>query len=354
MTLPYSPCRTSGAPDLDAGVDAEPERTPGGEPTFNPGAGRPALRRRRLLMLLSSLLSAPGLLPAGNALAQSTPARTAPARADAWVSAVQMPGWIERAGVREPLSPGAVLRAGDVVVTGAGGRALVRLAEGSTVKLGESGRLAFSDLRVSRGATTVLAGLFDIAQGAFRFTTAAVQRRSSARDLQIRISTVTAGVRGTDLWGRGTAEREIVCLIEGSITVTRGSEAPIQMSEPLSFFIAPVGAPALPVAAVDPKQLAQWASETEPVAGAGAAVEGGRWRVSVLRSADQGEALKSYDALRNAGFDARIRTTRGTDAAPGAGYDVGIGSLSSQAEARGLAARLAGQAGVTGEPLVGR
>jgi hypothetical protein len=349
MTLPYSPCRTSGAPDLDAGVDAEPERTPGGEPTFNPGAGRPALRRRRLLMLLSSLLSAPGLLPAGNALAQSTPAR-----ADAWVSAVQMPGWIERAGVREPLSPGAVLRAGDVVVTGAGGRALVRLAEGSTVKLGESGRLAFSDLRVSRGATTVLAGLFDIAQGAFRFTTAAVQRRNSARDLQIRISTVTAGVRGTDLWGRGTAEREIVCLIEGSITVTRGSEAPIQMSEPLSFFIAPVGAPALPVAPVDPKQLAQWASETEPVAGAGAAVEGGRWRVSVLRSADQGEALKSYDALRNAGFDARIRTTRGTDAAPGAGYDVGIGSLSSQAEARGLAARLAGQAGVTGEPLVGR
>jgi hypothetical protein len=307
-----------------------------------------------MFMLLPALLTAPGLLTAGNALARPAPPRAAPARADAWIAAVQMPGWIERAGVREPLSPGAVLRTGDAVVTGTGGRALVRLAEGSTVKLGESGRLAFNDLRVSRGTTTVLAGLFDIAQGAFRFTTAAVQRRNSERDLRIRISTVTAGIRGTDLWGRGTAEREIVCLIEGSITVTRGSEPPIQMSDPLSFFIAPVGAPALPVAPVDPKQLAQWASETDPVAGAGAAVQGGRWRVSVLRSADQEEALKSYDALRSAGFDARIRTTRGTDASPGAGYDVGIGSLSSQAEARGLAARLAGQAGVAGEPLVGR
>ncbi len=337
MNLPYRPCRASGA-----------------EPTRDPGPGRPARWRRRLLLLWPALLTTTGLLPAAGALAQPAPARAAPARADAWVSAVQMPGWIERAGVREPLSPGAVLRAGDVVVTGAGGRALVRLAEGSSVKLGESGRLAFSDLRVSRGATTLLSGLFEVAQGAFRFTTAAVQRRGSERDLQIRISTVTAGVRGTDLWGRGTAEREIVCLIEGRITVTRGNEAPIQMSEPLSFFIAPVGAPALPVAPVDPQQLAEWARETEPVAGAGAAVQGGRWRVSVLRSADQDEALKSYDALRDAGFDARIRTTRGAEATAAAGYDVGIGNLSSQAEARGLAARLAGRPGVAGQPVVGR
>lgn len=311
------------------------------------GRARQPLRvRRRLLMLLPALWPAPSLLATRDAFAQDV----AP-RADAWVWAVQMPAWIDRAGVREPLAAGAVLRAGDAVVTGAGGRAQVRLAEGSTVRLGESARLAVSDLRVTRGSTTLLSGLLEIAQGAFRFTTAAVQRGRSERDLRIRISTVTAGVRGTDLWGRGTAEREIVCLIEGSITVTRGSDAPIAMSEPLSFYIAPVGAPALPLAAVDPKQLAQWARETDPVDGAGAVVEGGRWRVSVLRTSEQDEALKSFDALRSAGFNARIRATR---TGQGASYDVGIGSLSSQAEARGLAKRLAGLPGVVGEPVTGR
>lgn len=302
--------------------------------------------RRRLLMLGPALLPPPLLAVAGEALAQD-----AAPRADAWVSTVQMPAWLERGGATVPLSPGAVLRAGDVVLTGPGGRLQVRLAEGSTVKLGESGRLAFSDLRVTRGPSTVLAGLFEVARGAFRFTTSAVQRARSQRDLQVRISTVTAGVRGTDLWGRGTDEREIVCLIEGRITVTRAGEPPIEMTEPLSFYIAPVGAPALPVAPVDPQQLAQWAQETEPVEGAGSAVPGGRWRVSVLRGGDPDEALKSFDALRRDGFDARIRTGRG---AQGTTYDVGIGGLSSQAEARGLAGRLAGRPGVAGTPVVGR
>jgi len=367
MTLPYRPRRTRTSAALARDVASAPASAgarcsasdrafgaapnPAAEPATAPDRDAPAGWRRRLLMLLPSLLCTPALLAAAEARARPAATRPSAARADAWVSAVQMPGWIERAGVRSPMAPGAALRTGDVVWTGAGGRALVRLAEGSTVKLGESGRLTFSDLRVSRGAATVLAGLFEVAQGAFRFTTSAVQRRRSERDLQIRISTVTAGVRGTDLWGRGTAEREIVCLIEGDITVTRGIDAPFRMNEPLSFYIAPVGAPALPVAPVDPKQLAQWASETDPVPGAGAAVEGGRWRVSVLRTADQDEALKSYDALRSAGFYARIRATRSADAA---GYDVGIGSLSSQAEARGLAGRLAGQPGVIGQPVVGR
>jgi hypothetical protein len=33
--------------------------------------------------------------------------------------------------------------------------------------------------------------------------------------------TITAGIRGTDLWGKADATRDIVCLIEGRITVER-------------------------------------------------------------------------------------------------------------------------------------
>lgn len=292
------------------------------------------------LLVLAALLAAP---PAA--------AQAVPRGAAAWVSSVQMPAWLERAGVREPLAPGMVLRTGDVVLTGALGRAQVRLAEGSLLRLGESGRLALNDLRVVRGRSTLLAGVFQVAQGAFRFTTAAIGRTRSERDLRIRIATVTAGVRGTDLWGRGTAEREIVCLIEGLITVTRDADAPITMSQPLSFYVAPVGAPAGPVAPVDPQQLALWARETDPVAGAGAAILGGRWRVTVLVTSDSEAALQAWDALRTGGYAARIlpvRTGTGHD------YDVRIGGLASQAEARGLAKRLSGQPGVTGEPVAGR
>jgi len=282
--------------------------------------------RLRATLMLCALLLAPAAF-----------AQAPVPRADAWVSSVQMPAWLERAGERQPLVPATVLRPGDAVITGAGGRAQLRMAEGSTIKLGESGRLAISDLRVTRGSSTILAGLLEVAQGAFRFTTSALNRTRSERDLQIRIATVTAGIRGTDLWGRGNAEREIVCLIEGRITVTRGSDAPITMSEPLSFYIAPVGAPALPLAAVDPKQLAQWAAETELVPGAGAATMGGRFHALAATRDNQDEALQVYDALRTAGFAAVIRPLKSE---AGLRYEVRIANLPSAAEANALAKRI--------------
>jgi hypothetical protein len=278
-------------------------------------------------------------------------AQGAPTAGDALVTDVQMPAWLERRGEREPLVPATVLRTGDAVVTGRDGRVRIRLPEGSVVRLGESGRLVLSDLRVSRGGTTVLSGLLEVAQGAFRFTTSALARARSERNLQIRIATVTAGIRGTDLWGRGNAQREIVCLIEGRITVTRGAEPPVAMSEPLSFYIAPVGAPAMPVAQVDQKQLDEWVRETELAPGAGAVAAGGRWQVTTLSTDSQDEALAAWDALRNAGFAARIRPTRSQT---GVRYAVQVAGIISEREARGLAARLAGVPGVTGQPMVGR
>src|SRR5687768_2531373 len=58
------------------------------------------------------------------------------------VESVVSPAWVERGGTREPLQPGAVLRAKDKVHTGASARLLLRLAEGSAVKLGEHATLA--------------------------------------------------------------------------------------------------------------------------------------------------------------------------------------------------------------------
>jgi hypothetical protein len=49
------------------------------------------------------------------------------------------------------------------------------------------------DTNVFRAALTVLAG-------AFRFTTDALDNRK--RDVAVKAKLVTAGIRGTDLWGK--------------------------------------------------------------------------------------------------------------------------------------------------------
>jgi hypothetical protein len=260
----------------------------------------------------------------------------------AWVAAqpaavvegVQSPAWVERDGRRIPLQPGMELRAGDRVFTGSGSRALFKLSEGSLVKLGENGNLNFTSLsptqEVFRAALRVL-------EGAFRFTTdLAVKHRR--RDVSITVATVTAGIRGTDLWGRSRQETQIVCLIEGAIEVGAEGEKPVTMDKPLQFYQRVKGQ-TQPVGFVDPKQLAQWATETEFVPGQPAARRGGRFSAQLASADNQGDALAVYDRARNAGYPAEIAARRDGDKVV---YVVRISNLQSKAEADALAARLKG------------
>src|SRR4051812_8431017 len=158
------------------------------------------------------------------ALLVSTHAAAQPA---AVVEGVQMPAWVERSGRTSPVAAGMALEAGDQLRTGAGSRLLVKLAEGSLVKLGENGTLHIAEIAPSKDLFKAAMRVFE---GAFRFTTdlAAKQRR---RDVKIPVAPVTAGIRGTDLWGRSRGEREIVCLIEGRIEVGAEGEQPVTMDQ---------------------------------------------------------------------------------------------------------------------------
>ena len=179
-------------------------------------------------------------------------------------------------------------------------------------------------------------------EGAFRFTTdLAVKNRR--REVNIGIATVTAGIRGTDLWGRSRDNTQIVCLIEGAAEVGAQGEQPVTLSEPRQFYRR-VGGQTQPVGLVEPQQLAQWAEETEIQAGRGAARQGGRFQVELARAEDQSGALALYDRLRAAGYPAEIRpvTQDGQRV-----YIVRIRNLASRAEAQGLAAQLRGKHGVT-------
>jgi len=256
------------------------------------------------------------------------------------VEAVQMPAWVERGGTSVPLAPGMELRDSDRLRTGANAKLLLKMREGSHVRLGENGTLLLE--RMAEDKDRVFAAVMNVFKGAFRFTTDAL-RAQRRRNIHITIATVTAGIRGTDLWGKAASDKDIVCLIEGKIEVQRGQEQPFKMDQPLSFYIAPRGAPALPVAPVDPKQLEIWSAETQIAPGAGAASRGGKWKVIAASVDTQAEALKLYDALRAAGYAAQIRPlTRAGKLV----YDVRLAQLPSKAEAEALAASIRGKMGV--------
>ena len=260
------------------------------------------------------------------------------------VEGVQMPAWVERGGVRQPLAAGMELRESDKVSTGQNSRLLLRLAEGSQVKLGENAQLSLDRLNQRQdNRQTLLQAAFDVARGAFRFTTDVKAKLISRREVDIRVSTVTAGIRGTDLWGKSGSDRDIVCLIEGRISVQREAEQPVAMDQALQFYIAPKTqgrvdpAQRAQLAAVDQNQLLQWAAETEIAAGQGAARLGGKWKVVAVSSPDQAGALAVYDKLRAEGYAAEIRPRGAADQRV---YDVRIGGLPSKAEAESLGLRL--------------
>jgi hypothetical protein len=249
------------------------------------------------------------------------------------VAAVQLPAWIDRAGVRLPLVPGAELRAHDQVMTGAGSRLLLRTADGSTVKLGENAILALDDMRMREDS--VFAAVMKVAQGAFRFTTDALAKFRGRREVSIRFATVTAGIRGTDLWGKSTPDRQVVCLIEGEIEVAPEGEDAIRMEQPLSYYSRDNGVsrPVVPAPADD---FRGWAAETEPQPGRGLSTPEGKWQVSATGLAS-GPAFSAYTELRNAGFPAEIVPGKIGERRV---YDVRVANFATRQDAESVAQAL--------------
>ena len=256
------------------------------------------------------------------------------------VEGVQMPAWVQRGGGRLPLLPGMELRAGDQVATGAGAKLHIKLAEGSLVKLGENAQMSFTQVSPS---PDLFKAALDVLQGAFRFTTDVVSKARTRREVSIGVSQVTAGIRGTDLWGRSRPGNEIVCLIEGEIEVRAQGEPAVAMKEALQFYRR-VDGKTQPLGTVDTIQLGQWAMETELDAGRGVLRSGGRFSLILGSHGEQNAALAQYDELRNAGYPAELWPVKDADKVT---YHVRIRQLASRAEAQALGNQLRGRFGVT-------
>ena len=238
------------------------------------------------------------------------------------VEAVQYPAWLERGGAAVPLVPGTRLQPRDALRTGGNARVRIRLGEASAVKLGENARFvveAAEDRNVFRATLSVLAG-------AFRFTTDALSKRK--RDVAIKVKSVTVGIRGTDLWGKSTGDRDLVMLLEGRITVGAEGHPETTLDKPLDAYQKPRdGTPG--VERVDPKQAEEWAKETELSADGAGAVAGGKWRMVAAVKPDRDAALALNRRLRAAGYPSEIVHKDRY-------FAVQVARLAGEAEARAL------------------
>jgi hypothetical protein len=260
-------------------------------------------------------------------------------QAAAVVDGVQMPAWRERDGARAPLVPGMELRAGDRIISGKDARVLVKLSEGSVVRLGENGTLQLAEMRPTR---ELFRAALQVLEGAFRFTTD-LAAKARKREVNVRVEQVTIGIRGTDFWGRARAGRQIVCLIDGAIQVAAPGAQALTMDQPRQFYQRENGR-AQPVGFVEAAQLEQWSREVEIEAGKGALRSGGRFSVQLVQG-DTREALAQVqEQLAAAGYAAQVAPSEDAAKAP---YVVRIGHLPSREEARALGARLKGQFGIT-------
>ena len=256
------------------------------------------------------------------------------AQPSAVVEAVQYPAWLERGGNIVPLVPGTTLQSNDRVRTGGNARVQVKLAEGSTVKLGENAKVTIDRVE-NRG---IFRAALQVLGGAFRFTTEAAGKPRS-RDVTIKVKNVTAGIRGTDLWGKSTDERDLVCLLEGKISVGAEGHPTVTLDTPLDFYQKPRdGAPQ--VAKVDQAQIDQWAAETDIARDGATARAGGGWRVLAATFVKRDEALALNRRLRNAGYPASV-------ASGAKGFEVQVAGLAGENEARSLMGNLRKEAGVS-------
>ena len=249
------------------------------------------------------------------------------------VDAVQYPAWLERGGRAVPLAQGTVLQPQDKLVTGGNARVRLKLAEGSAVRLGENAQFTIErveDRGVFRAALSVIAG-------AFRFTTDAALR-SKPRDVGIKVKNVTVGIRGTDLWGKSTDARDLVCLLEGSISVGAEGFPAVTLDRPNDFYQKPRdGQPQ--VLQADPKQVQEWSVETAIEGESQADASAGRWRMVAATTPTRDDALKIVRTLRSAGYPAEVGSLEGK-------IVIQVPGLDSEAHARAVMANVRGLPGV--------
>ena len=225
-----------------------------------------------------------------------------------------------------------------MVETGPGGRLLIRLADGSLVRLGENARLVIASLQEDAAAGGLVKGLFDVLRGSIRFTSSTVAP-VARREIDLQLAATTVAIRGTDVWGRNDDGAVTVCLIEGQVNLHHPVSGERTLDQSMSFFRAPREGEPHPVAPVDPNELKQWTAATELVGGQGVLLPGGGWSVQLSSHTDEAGARQAEQELLKRGLPAELTTAQVKDRTY---YRLRLSGFDTQRDAKSFAATYPG------------
>lgn len=300
---------------------------------------------RRTWLARGAGIAAVGGLLGSNlpAVAANAPASSAPATGLV-VEAVQMPAWTSEAGVRKPLSPGDTVLTTQEVETAADAGIVMRLPEGSLVRLGEKSRLAIPQLESdSEVGFTKVRSKMQLFEGFFRFTTSTVAKVAGAREIDVTVRSATIGVRGTDFWSMTDAAHDAACLFEGQVDLATRDQGALTLDKPTAFWARFFEQPVRPVGNATPDELKKFLNSTELKPGHGVAIPGGRWRV--VAAALPGNPAPLVARLREAGYPAQVRARQ---AGGKKLNEVRINGLATRADATAVLAKITAIEGVDG------
>jgi len=218
----------------------------------------------------------------------------------------QMPAWIEINGQKKAIRINMKVNEKQPITTGESGKAYITMEEGSILKIGPKSKVNIIKLTPVKTEKSVFKSVVSIVRGAFRFTTSDKAKKRQ-RDIRFKVRTITAGIRGTDIWGKSTPERDFVCLLEGNITVQHENETEQTMAKPLTFFVANRGQPAKKIATVPLNELKKWAKSTDTQVGEGRINKKGRYTLNLKSFNRRFYAQRWQNKLDKAGYAADIR-----------------------------------------------
>jgi len=170
---------------------------------------------------------------------------------------LQERAWLARGNVVISLNLKENLQVGDQIRTGKNSRVWLKLPDNSVVKLGEFAMFTIHDLKSSNN---LLQGSFELLRGAFRLTTP--PQTSTKHDFKIKINAITAGIRGTDIWGSIQTDKDLICLLEGQISVQSGV-LKATLSKPRDYFIVSKNTEPTIGVLEDDEKLKEWVKSTE-------------------------------------------------------------------------------------------
>lgn len=259
------------------------------------------------------------------------------------VTAVQSPSWLERGEQVIALKPGLKIEQGDVIRTGSNGKLLLNMNDDSDIKLGNDSKINIDIVEnASEKNDNVFGMALNVLKGVFRFTTSALGQ-DKKRDIAVSFGTVTAGIRGTDIWGRVNQEKDLVCLLEGSIDVSHPQSDTVYLDEALQYYDAPKGEAGSIKGKVDSEKVKQWAQLTDFDSENGVMYEGGEWSVVLMSLQNRDYAEVFAQQLNTQGYPAEIQRV---DLAQGIFHRVVLGHFVTKDSAQTAQQDLSQLAGV--------